>query len=77
MADRHDYPRDGRDIVIGKGVWIASNAIVLGPCTIGDNAVVAAGAVVTGGQLESGCLYAGVPAKRIRTLIGEDSAGDR
>ncbi|KWF17085.1 hypothetical protein WL84_06090 [Burkholderia cenocepacia] len=77
MADRHDYPRDGRDIMIGKGVWIASNAIVLGPCTIGDNAVVAAGAVVTGGQLESGCLYAGVPAKRIRTLIGEDSAGDR
>ncbi|HDR9768610.1 TPA: acyltransferase [Burkholderia cepacia ATCC 25416] len=77
MADRHDYPRDGRDIVIGKGVWIASNAIVLGPCTIGDHAVIAAGAVVTGGQLESGCLYAGVPAKRVRILIGEESADDQ
>ncbi|HGF2963651.1 acyltransferase [Burkholderia multivorans] len=77
MADRHDYPRNGRDIVIGKGVWIASNAIVLGPCTIGDHAVIAAGAVVTGGQIESGCLYAGVPAKRIRKLIGEEIAHDR
>ncbi|WP_186209422.1 acyltransferase [Burkholderia gladioli] len=77
MAERHDYPREGRDIEIGKGVWIASNAVVLGPCTIGDHAVVAAGAVVLGGHLAAGCLYAGVPARRMRKLIGESIADDR
>ena len=28
-------PRSGRDIVIGEGAWVASNAMVLGPCRIG------------------------------------------
>lgn len=69
MSARHDYPRDGRDIVIGKGVWIASNAIVAGPCVIGDHAVIAAGAVVTCGEVESGWLYGGVPARKIRKLV--------
>jgi len=69
MSARHDYPREGRDIVIGKGVWIASNAIVAGPCTIGDHAVIAAGAVVTCNEVEAGCLYGGVPARKIRKLI--------
>lgn len=41
-------PTQGRDIIIGRGVWIASHAIVLGPCEIGDNAVIGAGALVTG-----------------------------
>lgn len=34
-------------IVLGKNVWIGSNATILQGVTIGDNAVVAAGAVVT------------------------------
>ena len=72
MAERHDYPRDGRDIVIGKGVWIASNAVVIGRCTIGDHAVIAAGAVVTCDRVESGYLYAGVPARKVRKLVGEE-----
>ncbi|NIE82926.1 MULTISPECIES: acyltransferase [unclassified Burkholderia] len=69
LSARHDYPRDGHDIVIGSGVWIASNAIVAGPCTIGDHAVIAAGAVVTCGQVEAGWLYGGVPARKIRKLV--------
>lgn len=64
--ERQDYPKHGRDITIGKGVWIASNALVLGPCTIGDHAVIAAGAVVVGGELEPGAIYAGVPARRLQ-----------
>ena len=62
-ADRKKAPTKGSDIVIGRGVWIASHAIIIGPCTIGDNAVIAAGAVVTPGAYEAGCMYAGVPAK--------------
>ena len=60
---RKKAPTRGSDIVIGEGVWIASHAIIIGPCTIGDNAVIAAGSVVTPGTYEAGCMYAGVPAK--------------
>lgn len=38
------YPKP---IHIGKNVWIGANALVLPGVTIGDNAVIAAGAVVT------------------------------
>jgi len=62
-AERKKAPTKGSDIVIGQGVWIASHAIIIGPCTIGDNAVIAAGSVVTPGVYEAGCMYAGVPAK--------------
>lgn len=66
---RQGYPSFGRDIVIGRGVWIASNSIVLGPCTIADDVVIAAGSVVVGGNLQNRTLYAGVPAKKVRDLI--------
>lgn len=33
--------------MIERGAWIATNATVVGPCVIGEHAVVAAGAVVT------------------------------
>ena len=35
-----------RSIVIEAGVWIASRAIIIGPCNIGRNAVIGAGCVV-------------------------------
>jgi acetyltransferase-like isoleucine patch superfamily enzyme len=60
-------PTDGRDIEIGEGVWISSHATVLGPCRIGDHAVIAAGSVVTG-DVDAGWVYAGVPAKRVRPV---------
>ena len=40
------WATSGRDIVIEPGVWVASRAIILGPCRIGANAVIAAGCVV-------------------------------
>lgn len=60
-------PREGRDIVIGEGVWLASRATVLGPCRIGDHAVVAAGALVKD-DVPPYAIVAGVPAtiKRYR-----------
>ena len=59
--------RSGRDIVVGRGVWLAARAMVIGPATIGDHAVVGAGAVVTG-DVEAGAFYAGVPARKIRDI---------
>lgn len=36
----------GRDIRIESGAWIASRAIIIGPCTIGANAVIGCGAII-------------------------------
>jgi acetyltransferase-like isoleucine patch superfamily enzyme len=67
-AKRRDaVPSQGRDIVIEAGAWVASGAIVLGPCTIGESAVVAAGAVVTG-DVPARVVVGGVPARVIREI---------
>lgn len=61
--ERKDFPFSGNDIVIGSGVWLCQGVTVLGPCKIGDNAVVAAGSVVLPGtEIGAGELYAGIPA---------------
>lgn len=56
-------------IVLGRNVWVGSNATILQGVTIGDNAVIAAGAVVTK-DVEPATIVGGVPAKVIRR-IGE------
>ena len=53
-------------IVIGNDVWIASNAVVLQNVSIGDGAVVAAGAVVTK-DVPAYAIVGGVPARTIGT----------
>jgi acetyltransferase-like isoleucine patch superfamily enzyme len=52
---------------IGRGVWIAANAMVLQDVVVGDDAVVAAGAVVTR-DVPPRTLVAGVPARVVRAL---------
>lgn len=59
--------QSGRDIIIGSNVFIASGAIITGPCLIGDNSVVAAGAVVVD-DVPNNVMVAGVPAKIVRSL---------
>jgi acetyltransferase-like isoleucine patch superfamily enzyme len=54
-------------IRIGDGVWIGSRATVLPGVSIGDGAVVAAGAVVTR-DVAPNTLVGGVPAKCVRVL---------
>jgi acetyltransferase-like isoleucine patch superfamily enzyme len=67
-SERRDViPLNGNDIRIGKGVWICSNATIIGPCTIGDNSVVAAGSVVTT-DIPSNVIYGGIPAKLIKNI---------
>lgn len=55
-------PPEGRDIHIGEGAWLASNATILGPCRIGAHAVVAAGSVVCD-DVPAYAVVAGVPAR--------------
>lgn len=56
-----------RPIRIGKNVWIGSNAVILPGVTIGDGAVIAAGAAVTKDVPENS-VAGGVPARILRTL---------
>ena len=51
----------------GKNVWIGSNAVVLPGVTIGDGAIVAAGAVVSK-DIEENLIVGGVPAQKIKSL---------
>jgi acetyltransferase-like isoleucine patch superfamily enzyme len=71
--DRLDVPvRDqgvaSAPVRIGRDVWIGSKATILKGVTIGDHAIVAAGAIVTK-DVPSGAIVAGVPAtvQRYRT----------
>ncbi len=65
---RRNEPNPPTDeVVIGDNVWLGSRVTVLKGCTIGENSVVAAGAVVTA-SIPANSVAAGVPAKVIRSL---------
>ncbi len=54
-------------IILEDNVWIASGVIVSAGVRIGRNSVIGANSVVTK-DVESGCFYAGNPAKKIKEL---------
>ena len=56
-----------KSIKVGRNVWIGSNSTILSGVSIGDNAVVAAGAVVSK-DVAPNTIVGGVPAKFIKTI---------
>jgi carbonic anhydrase/acetyltransferase-like protein (isoleucine patch superfamily) len=57
---------------IEENVLIGMGSIVMDHCVIGSNSIIAAGAVVTQGTIVApGSVYAGVPAKKIKSLSPE------
>jgi len=60
-------PQTGRDVIIRAGAWIASNATILGPCEIGEHAVIGAASLVLE-DVPPYTVVAGVPAKEIRKI---------
>lgn len=56
-----------KPIVIERNVWIAAGATIIGGVRVGENAVVAAGAVVTR-DVPPNTLVGGNPAKVIRSI---------
>lgn len=67
-------PKSGRDVVIGRGAWISTNALVLGPCRIGEHAVVAAGSVVRA-DVPAYAVVGGVPARVLSTIEARPEGG--
>jgi acetyltransferase-like isoleucine patch superfamily enzyme len=61
------YPNDDRPIVIGDDVWIGANAVILPGVTIGEQSIVAAGAVVNR-DVPPRTVVAGIPARVIKEL---------
>lgn len=62
-----ELPRQQRDTVIGKNVFIGMNSVILMGAKIGDNVIVGAGSVVSG-SIPSNSVCAGNPAKIICSL---------
>lgn len=60
----HTYPAPVR---LGRGVWVGSGAILLSGVTVGDYAVIGAGAVVTK-DVPPRTVVAGVPARVVRHI---------
>lgn len=59
---------EGADVTIGKNVWIGCHVTILPGVTIGDNAIIGAGAVVTK-TVPAGETWVGVPAYRIKESL--------
>ena len=58
--------------LVHDNVLIGMGAIVMDNVEIGSNTIIAAGAVVTEGtKVPSGCIFAGVPAKKIKDISEE------
>lgn len=71
----HDYTVEDmyesivcKPVCIGNDVWIGTHALLLPGITVGDGAVIGAGAVVTC-DVPAGMVVAGVPARLIRSRI--------
>lgn len=57
----------GKAVTIGDDVWIGGNCTILPGFTIGNNVVIAAGAVVTK-DVSDNVVVGGVPAKVIKQI---------
>lgn len=64
---RREFLGIAQPITIGDDVWIGGNCTILPGVNIGNNVVVAAGAVVTK-DVPDNCVVGGVPAKIIKEI---------
>lgn len=62
-----DHEPRSAPVTVGDRCWLGAHVTVLPGVTIGDDVIVAAGAVVTR-DLTGGAIYGGVPARLIKTL---------
>lgn len=62
---------------IHDNVLVGMGSIIMDDCVVESNSIIAAGAVVTQGtHVPSGTIYAGMPAKKLKDVSPELSAGE-
>ena len=59
------FLRNSKPVNIGDDVWIGGNVTILPGVNIGNNVIIAAGAVVTK-DIPDNCVVGGVPARKIK-----------
>lgn len=72
---RRQYHAFAQPVRIGNDVWIGGNVTILPGVTIGNNVVVAAGAVVTK-DVPDNTLVGGVPARKIKEIEDDIPSND-
>lgn len=72
LRDFENYKESASMVTIGNNVWIGDAAIILGGVSVGDGAVIGAGAVVTHDVPEY-AIAVGVPAKIIKYRFDKDT----
>jgi acetyltransferase-like isoleucine patch superfamily enzyme len=65
------YPPTAKPVTIEDGAWLCIGAILLPGVTVGKNAMVGAGAVVSK-DVPAGVMVGGVPARQIKRIYAED-----
>ena len=73
----HDYRKRTFDLIarpvdVGNGAWLGARALVLGGVSIGPNAIVAAGSIVTK-DVPAAAIVAGQPARQLAEARGAPS----
>ena len=76
----HDYHKPSFDLItrpvaVDDGAWLGAQALVLGGVSIGANAIVAAGSIVTS-DVSPAAIVAGNPARRLRSREQSDENVD-
>lgn len=62
---------------VHDNVLIGMGAILMDNCEIGSNTIIAAGSVVLENtKVDAGCIYAGVPAKKVKNISQELISGE-
>ena len=74
LGPRRDFAIGARPVRIGRDCWLGFGAAVMKGVTVGDESIVAAGAVVAS-DVRPRTIVAGNPAKEVRALDGESRAG--
>lgn len=61
-----DNHEDGKDVIIGEKCWLGMNCVILPGVELGDNTIVAAGAVVNKSFKEGNLILGGTPARILK-----------
>lgn len=59
-------------ILVGRGTWLANNVVILPGVSIAPGCIIAAGALVNKDCETPDAIYAGTPAKLVRTLCEDE-----